>query len=570
MSDQHDDGFSRRDLLATGAVIAGAAMLPAGAARAQIGAPRVRPNMMSAAGKAMMADYRRGIEKMLDLPPEDPRNWYRMALTHFLDCPHGNWWILPWHRGFTLQVEGIIRELSGNPRFAIPFWDWTATVDSAGRPVVPDMMFEDNVLNPDNKAFIGSAKTFQSRFAPAIARTDYWKPSGQPVGGNNPDANGATRFGQLINRSVRFPDDLWYDLLSAPGGPIFFEQGQARSGVTRAAPQLDALTTQSVALSTIYDALGPKDFITFGSAPALNHDQLAGFGVLEGKPHNKVHNNVGGIISTADPANPGKWVRRYGPGFMQANLSPVDPLFFLHHSNLDRLWDVWTRKQLAMGLPALPEGDDLAAWRGESFMFFIDSRGRALDNLTAGNFESTVPFNYVYERGTGEDVVPRPLPRAALASAKSAAPRIVASEAQPLGLAAGGLKVLLPRPLLQSAGMKSAPRHYAKVLAALPHGGPGAIYYVEVHSGDPANPVHVETISMFGHHSAHGPIQLTVPITSALQAAQGRKALRQGDALHFRVLGQHAAGHGGHHLEATAAGRPRTEARVLSVTIEQH
>ena len=32
-------------------------------------------------------------------------------------------------------------------------------------------------------------------------------------------------------------------------------------------------------------------------------------------------------------------------------LSPVDPIFFLHHANMDRLWDVWTRKQQALRLP---------------------------------------------------------------------------------------------------------------------------------------------------------------------------------------------------------------------------
>jgi tyrosinase len=42
---------------------------------------------------------------------------------------------------------------------------------------------------------------------------------------------------------------------------------------------------------------------------------------IENAPHNPVHNIIGGIMST-----------------MQ---SPVDPIFWLHHANIDRLWVAW-------------------------------------------------------------------------------------------------------------------------------------------------------------------------------------------------------------------------------------
>jgi tyrosinase len=52
---------------------------------------------------------------MLALPPSDPRNWYRQEMIHVLDCPHANWWFLPWHRGYLLHFEEIYRQLSGDP-----------------------------------------------------------------------------------------------------------------------------------------------------------------------------------------------------------------------------------------------------------------------------------------------------------------------------------------------------------------------------------------------------------------------------------------------------------------------
>jgi tyrosinase len=44
-------------------------------------------------------------------------------------------------------------------------------------------------------------------------------------------------------------------------------------------------------------------------------------GILESRPHNLVHNNIGGWMPTAS--------------------SSRDPIFFMHHSNIDRIWARW-------------------------------------------------------------------------------------------------------------------------------------------------------------------------------------------------------------------------------------
>jgi tyrosinase len=84
---------------------------------------------------------------MLALPPENTLNWYRNALIHTFDCPHGNWWFLPWHRGYIGWFEKKCRELSGDPEFALPYWDWTEQTK------IPPEMFDD-VLDPTSDAFI--------------------------------------------------------------------------------------------------------------------------------------------------------------------------------------------------------------------------------------------------------------------------------------------------------------------------------------------------------------------------------------------------------------------------------
>jgi tyrosinase len=62
--------------------------------------------------------------------------------------------------------------------------------------------------------------------------------------------------------------------------------------------------------------LSPFDATTFQGGLTTAFEQM-----LEDKPHNPVHDLIGGIFTT-----------------MQ---SPMDPIFFLHHANIDRLWTAW-------------------------------------------------------------------------------------------------------------------------------------------------------------------------------------------------------------------------------------
>src|SRR5690349_8978057 len=88
--------FTRREFLVTTATVAGASMLPLQSAQAQT-AKYIRYNVTSAKGKEMLKSYAKGIQAMLELPASDPRNWFRNAFIHFMDCPHGNWWFYVWH-----------------------------------------------------------------------------------------------------------------------------------------------------------------------------------------------------------------------------------------------------------------------------------------------------------------------------------------------------------------------------------------------------------------------------------------------------------------------------------------
>lgn len=72
----------------------------------------------------MLQTYRDGIAAMQALPASDPRNWATLAAVHLNTCPHGNWFFLPWHRAYLMSIEAIIRKLTGNAGFAMPYWNW--------------------------------------------------------------------------------------------------------------------------------------------------------------------------------------------------------------------------------------------------------------------------------------------------------------------------------------------------------------------------------------------------------------------------------------------------------------
>ena len=391
-------GTTRRHFLKTSLATAGTAALSRHLTLAQTPARYRRYNVTSPQGQQALVSYAKGIQAMLNLPPDNPQNWFRNAFIHLMDCPHGNWWFYVWHRGYLGYFEQTIRNLSGDPNFAIPYWDWTTTLSPSpkSQPVIPDSMFN-GVLTPTDSAFApytSDIGTFTSFIKPSLQQ--YW--------------NQLDEFqrSMLEARGYKVFEDMWDDV-TGDGNPenmAFATTSNARY-LTRANPYLAAGAAGNVQPRNVYSGLTPTsfydpiNFISFNSSQTHNHNTPppAGhpevFSTLEGLPHNTTHNCIGGAPQKAAP-----W------GNMTNNLSPIDPIFFLHHSNMDRLWDVWTRKQQALNLPYLPKGSDFITYQIESFLFYVDGNGNTPPHATAGDYISTTRFQYDYEPGFGEAIVP--------------------------------------------------------------------------------------------------------------------------------------------------------------------
>ena len=499
--------FTRRSFLKTSAAAAvGAASLPKTFAfTPPQTAKYTRYDVTSDRGKRALRSYINGIHAMLQLPPTHPHNWFRNAFVHLMDCPHGNWWFWMWHRGYCGYFEETIRNLSGDTSFAMPYWDWTTL------PEIPANMFDD-VLTPKDQAYARYTLNLDifTSFIKAPLNA-YW------------DTLTTAQRQQLNIRKYFNFSDLWNDVTGngVPGDMCFATTANARY-LTRENPKLDPATAANCAPQKILDGLQPQEYynfdvsLSFSSTKTPSHMTPpvgAKFSLLEGFPHNKVHNYIGGV----GPLNPGPY------GNMTNFLSPVDPIFHLHHANLDRLWDVWTRKQERIGKPILPtDPTQLKDLSDELFMFYVNGEGKFVPPSKASEYFSMKRFDYEYQPGFPENLLetikPHPKRTRMQVRAKvkgNTATTAISSDAVREHLAAPAAtlvaEVTVPHP---SSG--SDTREFY-VLVGAPEG---------VTEVDPKSPYFAGTLAFFGpmHEHAMGDATFAVSLPKAPQAFKGLAA----------------------------------------------
>jgi tyrosinase len=98
----------------------------------------------------------------------------------------------------------------------------------------------------------------------------------------------------------------------------------------------DSLQDEIVGQSVINTILGEVSFEVFGTSRPSDQNSLdrswincefcGTFGTLEQTPHNLVHNTIGGLMATSQSA--------------------LDPIFMMHHCNIDRIWAAWSSAPL--------------------------------------------------------------------------------------------------------------------------------------------------------------------------------------------------------------------------------
>ena len=256
-------------------------------------------------------------------------------------------------------------------------------------------------------------------------------------------------------------------------------------------------------------------------------------GSLESLPHNVIHGAIGGVAPGGDPND---W-RDFGLMSMPMTAA-LDPIFWLHHANIDRLWSVWLRDtQRPHKNPVQTTWLDGPADR----KFVMPKTNQSEWTFTARDVLNTTaaPLDYSYEDETPPVIVTRAVrrltrlgaPIAAAGAARQREDAVVSNENTPklIGASDGAVRVAgatgaevrldaaetrtlrdgLSRASAAGAANEEPARVFLK-LEGIRGTSDAAIYHVYIDLPDNADPAeHADrragTVSLFGISAASDP-----------------------------------------------------------------
>lgn len=291
--------------------------------------------------------------------PKDPRGWRQQANVHCYYCSggydtigteiHGNWSFLPWHRCYLYMHERILGALIGYPDFRLPYWDWDTIPDVGpnSRRTVPPVYDAANyqVTQPTTMSIANSlldrtragSSTYvipDETVGKVAIKTVMCQTGENFMGGpgiEGPQSNG--QAGQLEQ---------------SPHGPVHLWTGDPRTEPNQPAP-----------FGCFYPTVYPYDPTNPNSYPTNQ--------TLLGNPNGNGCVDMGVLATAAQ-----------------------DPIFFSHHANIDRLWDIWNR----IPQPGHTNPTDDPNWMGMGWSFYDENKNWITISASQVLDEKTLGYSY--------------------------------------------------------------------------------------------------------------------------------------------------------------------------------
>jgi tyrosinase len=440
-------------------------------AQAQAPALAVRHDVSTSQGQAMLEKYARAVAKMMDktqIPEGSPTSWLFQFYTH--GVPNDR-----------TKEDEIARVYAGaaptDPHrlLAIDMWNTCMAHGLSGLPQQRSMFL------PWHRMYVYNFERIVRKVLGDDTFTlPYWDYT-----------NPAKR---AIPEQFRMPNDPLFKSLFRGDRNDGSRPGTAN---VNAGEPIDKNRTDN---PINLDSLRERDYLDAGVALGFNR-------ILDGFLHGSIHVLVGGRTNMGSPP----WAAR-------------DPIFWIHHSNIDRLWESWNA-----GGRLNPTGD----WLNATFTFANENATKVTPVVRGFVRTETITDGpYKYDRLEQVPVLP-PTPAAVMVMA--AAPSIIASQAQP-GPISLSAAAPVPIPLtsaavpvnaqLQAAGQNT--RIYLVLQNLQAQAQPEVLYTVYLDSpGASPSTTPVGTFNFFDavvHGHGHGapsgpPLLFSFDVTDRIAAA---------------------------------------------------
>jgi plastocyanin len=505
-----------------------------------------------------LASLRLGVAEMKrrsEENPDDETGWLFQANLHALPaildpvptwCQHNSWYFFPWHRMYLYRLERILQDSADNPNLRLPYWNYSD--DPAQRVLPPALSDElDASGNPNS--------LYESRRAP----------------GMNDGTVPLTE--EAVVYSTAFLDKDFFPLVS---GAAHFG-GERLAGPAYIGPEGGSL--EGTPHGNVHNEVGGSEGfiglqpITFpvtiayhcsihpsmtGTINVVNDPTLPpGTRFIEIVDFRFVPDNVtmpvGSAVQWINMGDEEHTVTADDGSFDSGPISPNgymallelaarDTAFWLHHANIDRLWERWLALKDGR---ANPTGE--ADWMDQTFPFY-DVDGTKV-HMAVSDVLDTKCLGYTFDDPL---TVYEPEEPGAISATPAA---IAAQEARSLGESPAGVPIEIGAESV-SIAVELAPaaeEDLARVAtsAATPAAGarapslsmtlegieniaaPGITFAVYVNlppdvEPDPNSDYFVGTIYLFvlrrhgDHDMAEGGARQTFNITRAVQASQAR------------------------------------------------
>ncbi|MEP7343084.1 MAG: tyrosinase family protein [Acidobacteriota bacterium] len=274
---------------------------------------------------------------------QDERSFNYWARIHANSCQHGWEEFMTWHRIYLYYFELQMQDV--DPTVTLPYWDWTWGKDTTADEkdvqasildMTPNAILDNGIIPVPYRCWITTDAITNLKKTGLVSADDLNKlgnivyqpddpdktsynsgnrlftAAGIPYGANPASDNAILTELQNVNA-------LWHRFRWPGGNPsIIFEAYPT--------PQ------------DIENILALNNFFQFGSGPSDDHF----FGALE-NIHNLMHNFSGGINPAFNPNNPNNPSEPPVGDMVNAGTTAFDPIFWGHHSNVDRLWADWQK-----------------------------------------------------------------------------------------------------------------------------------------------------------------------------------------------------------------------------------